>query len=143
MFFIAIAAYFYMKHKIGKLLLKMEKQQTKHFMDNMHERENYARILLEKNKDTEHKLRSERVRRGQMFEQFIPFVKNFPYNRKDIRFLGSPIDMIVFNGLDEGKVKDIRIIEIKSGKSRLTQREKQIRQAINDKQVFWEEINEK
>jgi predicted Holliday junction resolvase-like endonuclease len=43
-------------------------------------------------------LRSSAVIRGRVSEHLAPYI-NFPYNARDARFIGSPIDMIVFNGL--------------------------------------------
>jgi predicted Holliday junction resolvase-like endonuclease len=60
--------------------------------------------------------------------------------RQDARFIGSPIDFIVFDGLSEGYVKQIIFIEVKTNKSNLSQREKKIKEAILGGRVKWEEI---
>ena len=41
-------------------------------------------------------LRSQSVKFGQISEQFIPLHKVFPWDSKQFRFLGSPIDGIQF-----------------------------------------------
>jgi predicted Holliday junction resolvase-like endonuclease len=35
---------------------------------------------------------------GKVTEHFIPDLPDFAYNPKDARFLGSPVDFIVFDG---------------------------------------------
>ena len=63
----------------------------------------------------------------------------FKYNPKDARFIGSPIDFIVFDGLSEGEIRKIVLVEVKAGESpQLTRREKQIANAIKNKAVGFE-----
>jgi len=50
---------------------------------------------------------------------------------------GSPIDLIVFDGLDEGELRKIVFVEVKSGKSVLSKRERLIKDAIEKKKVEW------
>lgn len=59
--------------------------------------------------------RSHSVMRGKMTEHLIPFFSEFPYNPSDARFLGSPVDFIVFDGLSEGELKQLVFVEIKNG----------------------------
>ncbi|MDG6933798.1 MAG: hypothetical protein JRN68_03790 [Nitrososphaerota archaeon] len=77
---------------------------------------------------------------GQVTEQLIPFLPEFlaKYNPKDTRFLGSPIDLVVFDGLDEGNLKRVVFVEIKTGNSKLTEREMQVKNAVLEKRVDWE-----
>jgi hypothetical protein len=42
--------------------------------------------------------RSQAVTMGKVHEQLIPYLPDFPYNPKDVRFLGGPIDLVVFEG---------------------------------------------
>jgi predicted Holliday junction resolvase-like endonuclease len=73
-------------------------------------------------------------------EQLIPYLPVFPYNPKDVRFLGSPIDLVVFDGLAEGCVRRIVFLEVKTGGSGLTGRERSVRDAIQDGNVEWAEL---
>lgn len=58
--------------------------------------------------------RSKSVIAGKVTENIAPFFESFPYNPKDARFIGSPIDFIVFDGLDEaGNVDEIIFVEPK------------------------------
>lgn len=69
---------------------------------------------------------------GKVTEHLAPFLPDFPYNPKDARFIGSPIDLIVFDGLEDGQLRRIVFVEVKAGKSAgLTARERVIQNAIN------------
>lgn len=85
--------------------------------------------------------RSQSVILGKVSEHAVPWHSTFPYNPKDLRFIGSPIDMIVFDGSDEEK-EDIKIyfLEIKTGNSYLSKKQKLIRNAVTNKNVYWREI---
>ena len=85
--------------------------------------------------------RSQSVILGKVTEHLIPFHQNFPFNPKEARFIGSPIDMIVFDGIDNEDVVDIWILEIKTGKSSLNKRQRLIRDAVENNRVFWRELN--
>jgi predicted Holliday junction resolvase-like endonuclease len=67
----------------------------------------------------------------------------FPYNPKDARFIGSPVDIVVFDGADEGAIRDVVFLEVKTGNNALTQRQKQIRDAIHAGRVLWRELRVK
>jgi predicted Holliday junction resolvase-like endonuclease len=85
--------------------------------------------------------RSQSTILGKVTEHLIPFHKNFPYNPKEARFIGSPIDIIVFKGLEEEERVEIHILEIKTGKSQLSKRQRLIRDAIDGNRVFWRVLN--
>ena len=82
--------------------------------------------------------KSKAVIAGKVTEHLIPYFPEFKYNPKDVRFIGSPIDLIVFDGLDEGDLRRIVFIEVKSGKSGLRRRERLVRDAIEQRRVVWE-----
>ena len=69
----------------------------------------------------------------------MPYLPDFPYNPKDARFLGSPIDFVVFDGLSEGQVKNIVFVEVKTRVSALSTRERRIRDAVQSGRVLWQE----
>ncbi len=72
-------------------------------------------------------------RYGKLTEQFLPFLKDYPYNPENFRFLGSPIDGIQF---EDNK---IIFIEFKTADSKLSERQKQIAELIWQKRVEFEE----
>jgi predicted Holliday junction resolvase-like endonuclease len=84
--------------------------------------------------------RSRSVTAGKVFEQLIPYLPHFSYNPKDARFLGSPIDFVVFDGLDEDRVDRVVFVEVKTGSSSLSTRERRVRDAIEDGRVEWREL---
>ena len=84
--------------------------------------------------------RSLAVTAGKVHEQLIPYLPGFPYNPKDVRFLGSPVDLVIFDGLAEGRLRSIVFVEVKTGGSGLTNRERWIRDAIQHGEVEWAEI---
>lgn len=84
--------------------------------------------------------KSEVVTLGKVTEHFIPYLPEFTYNPKDARFVGSPIDFLVFDGLTDGDVRSVVFVEIKTGKSALTTRERRIRDAIEARRVEWLEL---
>ncbi len=77
---------------------------------------------------------------GKVTEHLIPYMPVFPYNPKDARFVGSPVDIIVFDGCDEGALREIVFVEVKTGSSSLSPRQRQIRDAIIAKRVSWREL---
>lgn len=81
--------------------------------------------------------RSRAVRRGQSLEQLAPFLSGFEYHPADVRFLGSPVDLVVFDGLEEKRSPSIVFVEIKTGRAALTQRERLVRGAVEEGRVEW------
>ncbi len=86
--------------------------------------------------------RHEAVVMGKVTEHFIPYLPEFRYNPKDARFIGAPIDFVVFDGLSEGNLRKIVFIEVKAGRSpTLNKRERQVRDVIEKRKVYWEIIH--
>ncbi len=81
--------------------------------------------------------RSYAVTRGKIIEQLVPYLPQFSFNPKDARFLGTPIDFIVFDGLAEDKCDRVVFVEVKTGSSNLSTRERRVRDAIKEKRVEW------
>ena len=71
--------------------------------------------------------RSRSITIGKVTEHITPWLPAFPYNPKDARFIGSPIDMIVFDGCDEEDMRRIVFLEIKTSTSALSLKQRQIR----------------
>lgn len=59
------------------------------------------------------------------------------FNARDARFLGSPVDFVVFDGLDAGEVSRVVFVEVKTGRSGLSQRERLVREAVEAGRVEW------
>ena len=91
---------------------------------------NYARRLS----SVEFKKRSQSTLYGKISEQFLPFMKTYPYSSKHFRFLGSPIDGVQFE-------KDkIILIEFKSAGGKLSKTQREIRDLVSQKKVVFQEI---
>jgi hypothetical protein len=87
--------------------------------------------------------RSRAVLGGQMVEQVAPFLPGFPCNPADVRFIGKPVDFIGFPGAAEGKpIEEIFLIEVKSGTSALSKREREIKNAVEAGRVRYVEYRE-
>jgi predicted Holliday junction resolvase-like endonuclease len=86
--------------------------------------------------------RSSAITRGKVTEHIVPYLPGFDLDPKDIRFLGTPIDLIAFKGLN-GSVEEIEIvfIEVKTGGSVLSARERAVMKAVEQKRVSWRLFN--
>jgi len=92
-------------------------------------------------KDSVNRARS--TLKGKIAEQMAPVLSEFPFNPADARFIGSPVDYVIFDGLTDvadDKKKEIRIVfmDVKSGNAVLTRTQRVIRQAVMDKKIAWE-----
>ena len=83
--------------------------------------------------------RSRAVLTGHFSEQLAPYLPNFKYSPTECKFLGKPVDCLVFKGLDQKNVEEVVFVEVKSGNSKLSQNEKNLKEAIEKKKVRWEE----
>ncbi|HTI05396.1 MAG TPA: Holliday junction resolvase-like protein [Gemmatimonadales bacterium] len=84
--------------------------------------------------------RSLAVTAGKVHEQLVPYLPEFGFNPKDARFLGSPVDLVIFDGLSDGAVRRVVFVEVKTGGAVLTGRERQVRDAIEAREVAWVEL---
>ncbi|PJE81274.1 hypothetical protein COU58_03520 [Candidatus Pacearchaeota archaeon CG10_big_fil_rev_8_21_14_0_10_32_42] len=83
--------------------------------------------------------KSRAVLGGQFSENLAPYLPNFPYKPTECRFLGKPTDFIVFKGMDEKKIDEVIFVEVKSGNAKLNGQEKNLKTAIDKKNVKFEE----
>ena len=90
--------------------------------------------------------------KGKINEQLAPYMPEFSekYDASDARFLGSPIDFVIFKNMSQydNKTKaldlpiDVILIDIKTGKSRrLTEKEKAIKIACEEGRVSFDQID--
>ena len=82
--------------------------------------------------------RSRAVLTGKFSEQLAPYLPDFNYSPTEARFVGKPVDFIVFKGLDSKEPEEVVFVEVKSGKSQLSTPERKLRDVIRDKKVRWE-----
>lgn len=82
--------------------------------------------------------RSRSTNLGQAIEHLVPFMSDFPFDPKDAKFLGNPVDYVVFAGLrEDDRVEEVVFVEVKAGKGTLTRRERSIRDAIESGRVAY------
>jgi len=110
-------------------------------------------LIKQTRKDTTN--RSRAVLKGKIGEQMAPLLEEFysKYDLSDARFIGEPVDYIIFHNLtkykdeikrrippEERSLIEIVIADIKTGKSQLNTEQRRIRDAIFEHRIRWDEI---
>ena len=72
------------------------------------------------------------VKLGQRYENILPFMEKFPYKDDEIRGLFNPIDLVVFRD------NEVVFVEVKTGQSQLSEKQRQIRDNIKNGRVRFE-----
>lgn len=132
---------------IKKLQLSLSKQQDSSQATNsdlkareikLSSKVSQLQVELESEKEARKKVLSQKksgeVRLGHIAETLAPFLDQFDFEPERCSFMGQPIDYISF-GDDE-----ITFIEVKSGNSQLSQKQRHIRDLVNAKLVSWKEV---
>jgi predicted Holliday junction resolvase-like endonuclease len=90
---------------------------------------------------------SRAVLKGKMAEQIAPLLPGFAYWPSDARFLGDPVDYVVFDGYSASKDDhtdgldiELVILDIKRGKSMLTREQRRIADAVAAGRVRFEVV---
>jgi len=79
---------------------------------------------------------------GLVSEQMAPLLPGFPFDPGDCRFVGKPVDFIVFKGMNEKDISEVVFLEVKSGSGRnLNEQEKKLRDVIQSRKVSWAEFD--
>lgn len=84
-------------------------------------------------------MKSRAIIGGQFSEQLSPYLPNFPFLPTECRFVGKPIDFLVFKGMDNKEIDEVVFVEVKSGDSKLSSQEKNLKETIEKKKVKWME----
>jgi predicted Holliday junction resolvase-like endonuclease len=74
-------------------------------------------------------------------EQLAPYLPNFPFSPTEAKFIGAPIDFLVFKGMDAHHIEEVIFVEVKSGSARLNHNEHSLKDAIDSKRVRWHEYH--
>ena len=74
-----------------------------------------------------------------------PLLPEFPFSPADARFIGNPIDFVVFDGYTNAKDEKVDaisvvLVEVKKGKGNLSREETLIRKAVEEGRVSWQTI---
>jgi predicted Holliday junction resolvase-like endonuclease len=101
------------------------------------------RVLSDARKDSVERSRS--TLKGQIAEQLAPLLPGFRYLPADARFLGDPVDYVVFGGYtgirDGGAAADtmdIVLLEVKQGTSALSGTQRAIARSVEEGRVRFE-----
>jgi len=79
---------------------------------------------------------------GLVSEQMAPLLPGFPFDPGDCRFIGKPVDFIVFKGMNEQNISEVVFLEVKSGAAKtLNQQEKRLKEVIQAGKVGWVQFN--
>jgi predicted Holliday junction resolvase-like endonuclease len=81
---------------------------------------------------------------AKISEHFAPLLAGFPYNFKDARHVGELFDFLVFDGLEDGEIRNIVFLEVKAREagSRISnKRERLLRDAVIAGRVRYEVFN--
>jgi len=92
---VVLAYVFYLRRERSVLLREIAVRAEKRFMEMKDE---LRKEVLEK---------SRAVLKGRIGEQIVPFLEQFKHNPADARFIGSPIDYIIFDGYTDVKDRDV------------------------------------
>jgi len=75
--------------------------------------------------------------RGQIAEEMAPMLPGFDFEPSDCKFLGDPVDYVIFDGLSaarngegDGESLEIVFVDVKSGNARLSESQRAIQDAI-------------
>ena len=113
---------------------------------------NLQRQLQEANEETKRqkgRAQSAHTLKGQLLEKWAPFCKVLGLEKhwrpEDWTFFGNPLDYVVWdykkNPKENQKKGKIYFLEIKAGKSKLSTKQRRIRELIENKQVEFRQIN--
>lgn len=130
--------------------IDIKNQTISHLEQQLTEQQAQFKIILD-DKIKQAQKRSNDTQRniikGQMAERFVPFMNGFLYNPSDCRFLGEPIDYIVFHNLHQCSDGNVGIdevaivfLEIKTGKAKLSKRQEILKQAVLNGQIKFETL---
>ena len=90
--------------------------------------------------------KSRAVLKGALAEQLAPIFKVFGYNPTDARFIGDPVDYVIFDGYTKvrERIEDtpitIVLADVKTGEAGLTYEQRRIRRGIEQGLVKFEII---
>jgi predicted Holliday junction resolvase-like endonuclease len=84
--------------------------------------------------------RSRATLKGRIGEQMAPLLPQFKYEPADARFIGSPVDYVIFEGHSRGEPEGVVFLEVKAGRSTLTPLERKLKEVVEGGRVRWETL---
>jgi predicted Holliday junction resolvase-like endonuclease len=81
------------------------------------------------------------VLKGKIAEQLAPHLaQDFVWSAADARFLGDPIDYVVFDGYADGDEVEVVLVEIKTQNASMSAGQRRIRRAVEAGRVRFVQI---
>jgi predicted Holliday junction resolvase-like endonuclease len=81
--------------------------------------------------------KSRAVLKGKIGEQMAPLLAAFPFEPADARFIGAPVDYVVFDGYSKNNPTEVVLLDIKTGNAQLSSNERRIVELVKAKRVRW------
>ena len=78
--------------------------------------------------------------RGRVSETFAPYLPGWEFEPGDCRFLGTPVDFVVFDGLHAGRCDRVVLVEVKSGGAMPSPLQRRVRDAVIEGRIEWREV---
>ena len=133
----------------GKQVRQLQAEQlnlTQRYESRIRELEASAQVAVDAARKSS-VAQSRRTLKGQMAEQMVPLLHGFPFLPADARFLGDPIDYVVFRGCSDvrdgaaaGEALEIVLVDIKQGQSALSPVQRAIARAVDAGRVRFQVI---
>ena len=92
-------------------------------------------VLKTQLKDINFRKQSQSTKYVKMTEQFLPFLDQYPFDEHNFRFIGNPIDGVQF------EENEIIFIEFKTANSKMSQKQKSIKNLVDNHKVSFKEYN--
>lgn len=85
----------------------------------------------------------EAVNLGKILEKIVPSIAGFAFRPRDCRAVYEPIDYVIFQGLTAtGSVQSVTFLDVKTGRARLTDRQRDIQRAVDDGRIAYSVIGD-
>jgi len=154
----ALLAFFYFRTKVESMATKRGDEIGERVFEHRKTElegvfEEKFKVLLEQWKIESEKAfredalaKSRAVLKGALAEQLAPIFKIFGYNPSDARFIGDPVDYVIFDNYTKvrERIEDtpisIVLADVKTGEASLTYEQRRIQRGIEQGQVKFEII---
>jgi predicted Holliday junction resolvase-like endonuclease len=124
--------------RLNEARLTFGKRARKDLLDKLREEREKFKIQVSEERE-EAKKRSRATLKGKMLENICPYLPDFKHHPRDARFLGEPIDFVIFDGLfPNRKVEELTILEVKAGSPKMGDAELSIQKAVEKGRVRFE-----
>lgn len=123
--------------EIGKRVFEQQKAELdKLFEEKYQAKLEQWKIDTEKNSRQDALAKSRAVLKGSLAEQLAPMFKVFGFNPSDARFIGDPVDYVIFDGYTQVRERKedrpitVVLADVKTGHAGLTYEQRRIKRGI-------------